>query len=53
MSPEWVLWGQHDAYAPVPIKLTGGTLALCRRERGWRESDGGWSDLVIRKEATG
>lgn len=47
---EWVLWGQNGTYGPLPIKITGGTLAWCRRERRWRESDGGWSDLVIRRD---
>lgn len=43
----WVLWGAHPLYAGgVPIKLTGGTPAECRRERRFRER-GGFTRLRI------
>jgi hypothetical protein len=47
---EWILWGAHPRMAGgTMIRLTGGTLAECRRELEWRRDvHGGWLRLEIR-----
>jgi len=47
-TTEWVLWGIK--YVPRALKITGGTIAHCRRERASREQEGGWVGLVIYRE---
>jgi hypothetical protein len=46
---ELVVWGSHPAYANgTPIRLTGGTVAHCRREIAFRKIDDRWSLAVLR-----
>lgn len=45
--PRFVLWGwrRDDAYGPQAIRLTGGTVGLCRTEQRLREKENhhtGW-----------
>ena len=40
-SKTWIVWGRHPEWASGRwIKLTGGTLPYCRREREWRLREG-------------
>ncbi len=45
----WVVWGIK--YVPQAIKVTGGTLAHCRREVVARKAEG-WIGLAVYAEGT-